>query len=74
LHWLRQHLRLIGEEASERYGYIPASLLVIEDVCLKYACDCTVRTAGKPAQPIEKSTAGASLLAQIIVGKFASYS
>ena len=25
------------------------------------------------AQPIEKSTAGASLLAQIIVGKFASY-
>jgi hypothetical protein len=29
--------------------------------------------AGKPAQPIEKSTAGASLLAQIIVGKFASY-
>jgi transposase len=42
-------LRLIGEEASERYEYIPASLLVIEDVCLKYACDCTVRTAGKPA-------------------------
>jgi transposase IS66-like protein len=56
---------LIGEEASERYEYIPASLLVIEDVCLKYACDCTVRTAGKPAQPIEKSTAGASLSAQI---------
>jgi transposase len=53
-------LRLIGEEASERYEYIPASLLVIEDVCLKYACDCN---AGKPAQRIEKSTAGASLLA-----------
>ena len=31
-----------------------------------------MRTAGKPAQPIEKSAAGASLLAQIIVGKFAS--
>jgi hypothetical protein len=29
--------------------------------------------AGKPAQPIEKSTAGASLLAQITVGKVASY-
>ena len=27
----------------------------------------------KPMKPIEKSTAGASLLAQIIVGKFASY-
>jgi transposase len=66
-------LRLIGKEASERYEYIPASLLMIEDVRLKYACDCTVRTAGKPAQPIEKSTAGASLLAQIVVGKSASY-
>jgi hypothetical protein len=32
-----------------------------------------VRTAGKPAQPIAKSAAGASLLVQIIVGKFASY-
>jgi hypothetical protein len=30
---------LIGGEGSERYEYIPASLLVIEDVCLKYACD-----------------------------------
>ena len=38
-------LRLIEEETSERYGYIPASLRVIQDVCLKYACDCTVKTA-----------------------------
>jgi transposase len=56
-----QDLRLIGEETSERYEYIPAQLLVIEDVCKKYACACTVKTAGKPAQPIEKSVAGASL-------------
>jgi len=66
-------LRLIGEETSERYEYIPASLRVIEDACLKYACDCTVRTAGKPPQPIEKSTAGASLLSQVIVSKFADH-
>jgi transposase len=65
----QQDLRLIGEEASERYEYIPASVLVIEEACLKYACACTVRTAGKPPQPIEKSTAGASLLAQVIVAK-----
>ena len=45
-------------------------MLVIEDVCKKYACDCTVKTAGKPPQPIEKSTAGASLLAQVIVAKY----
>jgi transposase len=66
-------LRLIAEETSERYEYIPASMKVIQDVCLKYACDCTVRTATKPLQPIEKSTAGASLLAQVIVAKWADH-
>jgi len=66
-------LRLIAEETSERYEYIPASVKVIEDVRKKYACDCTVKTADKPAQPIEKSTAGASMLAHIIVSKFADH-
>jgi len=69
----QQDLRPIGEESSERYEYIPAQLTVIEDVCKKYACACTVRTATKPPQPIEKSTAGASLLAQVIVAKNADH-
>src|SRR5690349_14838892 len=69
----QQDLRLIGEESSERYEYIPAQLTVIEDVCKKYACDCTVKTATKPPQPIEKSTAGASVLAQVIVAKTADH-
>lgn len=69
----QQDLRPIGEETSERYEYIPAQLKVVEDVCKKYACDCTVRTATKPPQPIEKSTAGASLLAQVIVAKTADH-
>lgn len=64
-----QDLRPLGEESSERYEYIPAQLMVIEDVCKKYACGCTVKTATKPPQPIEKSTAGASLLAEVIVAK-----
>ncbi len=68
-----QDLRLIGEETSERYEFVPAQLTVIEDVCKKYACACTVRTATKPPQPIEKSTAGASLLAQVIVAKTADH-
>src|SRR5204863_9555670 len=34
---------------------------------------CTVKTAGKPPQPIEKSVAGASLLAQVIVSKIADH-
>lgn len=69
----RQDLRPIGEESSERYEYVPAQLTVIEDVRKKYACDCTVKTATKPPQPIEKSTAGASLLAQVIVAKCADH-
>ncbi len=68
-----QNLRPIGEETSERYEYLPAQLLVVEDVCKKYACACTVKTASKPPQPIEKSAAGASLLAQVIVGKIADH-
>lgn len=68
-----QDLRLMAEETSERYEYVPASLKVIQDVCLKYACECTVKTARKPPQPIEKSTAGASLLAQVIVAKWADH-
>ena len=66
-------LREFGEETSERYEYIPAQLIVIEDVCKKYSCACTVKTAGKPSQPIEKSTAGASLLTQVIVSKYADH-
>jgi transposase len=69
----QKDLRPIGEETSERYEYIPAQLKVVEDVCKKYACDCTVKTATKPSQPIEKSTAGASLLAQVIVAKTADH-
>ncbi len=68
-----KQLRLIAEESSERYEYIPASLKIIEDVCRKYACDCTVRTAEKPRQTIAKSTAGASVLAQVIVAKWADH-
>jgi transposase len=69
----QQELRPIGEESSQRYEYIPAQLTVIEDVCKKYACACTVRTATKPPQPIEKGIAGASLLAQVIVSKLADH-
>jgi transposase len=68
-----QDLHLIAEETSERYEFMPASMKVIEDVRLKYACHCTVKMANKPPQPIEKSTASASLLAQVIVAKWADH-
>ena len=69
----QQDLRPLGEESSERYEYVPAQLLVIEDVCKKYACRCTIKTATKPPQPIAKSSAGASVLAQVIVIKVADH-
>lgn len=68
-----EDLRHIGEEVSERYEYIPAQMLVVEDACQKYACSCTVKTAVKPVLPIERSTAGASLLAHVIVSKVADH-
>ena len=65
-------LRHIGEEISERLEYVPASLQVIEEACQKYACPqgCTVVTAEKPMQPIEKGLAGPGLLAQVAVSKY----
>lgn len=68
-----QNLRKIGEEVSERYEYLPAQMKVIEDACFTYACACTVKTASKPPQPIEKSTASASVLAQVIASKLADH-
>jgi transposase len=68
-----QDLQLFGEEASERYEYVPKQFIVIEEVCKNYACACTIRTATKPPQPIAKSSAGASLLAQVSVGKIADH-
>lgn len=68
-------LQHIGEEVSERLEYVPASLSVIEEVCQKYACPkgCTVVTAQKPMQPIEKGLPGPGLLAHVTVSKYADH-
>jgi transposase len=65
-------LKPIGEEVSERLEFIPASFHVIQDVCHKYACEkgCTVVTAQKPMQPIEKGLPGPGLLAHVVVSKY----
>lgn len=68
-------MRRIGEEVSERLEYVPASLKVIEEARAKYACSCggALKTAPKPEQPIEKGSAGASVLAQVAVAKYADH-
>jgi transposase len=68
-------LKRLGEEVSERLEYVPASLIVIEEVCQKYACPkgCTVVTAEKPTAPMEKGLAGPGLLAQVAVSKYGDH-
>jgi transposase len=68
-------LQHIGAEVSERLEYVPASLRVIQEVCHKYACarGCTVVTAEKPMQPIEKGLPGPGLLAHVAVDKYADH-
>jgi transposase len=68
-------LQPIGEQVSERLEYVPASLVVIQEVCHKYACPrgCTVLTAEKPMQPIEKGLPGPGLLAHVVVNKYADH-
>ena len=71
----QEELKRIGEEVSERLEYVPASLVVIQEACQKYACPkgCTVVTAGKPTAPIEKGLPGPGLLAQVAVSKYGDH-
>lgn len=75
-------LEKIGEESSEKLEYKPAEMFVIQHVRYKYACKkCegvegdgkTVKIAQVPPQIIPKGIPGASLLAWIIVSKFADH-
>lgn len=71
----QEPLRRIGEDVSERLEYVPASLVVIEEACQKYACPkgCTVVTAEKPEAPIEKGMPGPGLLAHVAVSKYGDH-
>ena len=68
-------LRRIGEEVCERLEYVPASLVVIQEACQKYACakGCTVITAEKPMAPLEKGLPGPGLLAHVAVSKYGDH-
>ena len=64
-----------GHESSEQLHYIPARLEVHETQRLKYSCGhchgAVVRAQLPVLAPIPKSMASASLLAYLIVSKFA---
>lgn len=62
-----------GADQSEQLEIIPAQIKVIVHVQVKYgcrACENGLLAAPKPAQPIPRSFASASLLAYVIVAKF----
>jgi hypothetical protein len=68
------HLHVIEEVSSEQVEIIPAQIKVIEHVQVKYGCrgcEQGVITAPKPPQAIPRSITTASMLAYIIVSKFA---
>jgi len=71
----QEPLKRIGEDTRQRLEYVPASLVVIEEACQKYACPkgCTVVTAEKPMAPIEKGLPGPGLLAHVAVSKYGDH-
>ena len=68
-------LRQFGEDVSEQLEYIPESFKVIRHVRPKYCCSGCDRVveAAAPSRPIERGLAGPSLLAHVIVSKYADH-
>ena len=68
--------RRIGADITRTLEYVPAHFREHEYHLAKYACGTCkdgVSTAEGPAKVIEKSTADASVLAQVVVSKFADH-
>ena len=66
----------IGEEVSERLDWRPSSLVRVQTVRGKYACECEqggVVIAEMPDLPIEKGLPGPGLLAHVLVSKFCDH-
>ncbi len=62
----------IGAERSEQLEIVPAKVIVLEHVRVKYmckACEGEYAIAPKPTSPIANCAAGPGLLAQIVVSK-----
>jgi transposase len=71
----------IGEEVTEKLEYIPAKVIVLQNVQFKYACaHCEqeakspqIELAEKPLDAIDKCMAGPGLLAYVIVAKHSDH-
>jgi len=67
--------RKLGEDVSEMLEYIPASFKVIRHVRPRLCCPGCERVVQAPAptRPIERSFAGAGLLAHVLTAKFCDH-
>lgn len=66
----------IGEEVSEQYDYVPASVTVVEHIRYKYACrKCQghVVVADGAEKPVDKGLATPGMLAYVATSKFADH-
>jgi transposase len=66
----------IGCEKSERFEYVPAKIIRHEILRPKLACVCQqggVSVAPLPLQVMEQGQAGASLVAQVLLSKYADH-
>ena len=68
-------LKRIGEDVSEKLDYVPGEFSVERHIRGKWACDnCeTLIQAPAPAQIIDKGIPTSSLLAQVLVAKYADH-
>jgi transposase len=69
------HMRALGEDGSEMLDYVPGYFKVLRHVRPKLACgrcDKVVQVAA-PSRPITRAMAGAGLLAQVVVAKYADH-
>jgi transposase len=68
--------RCFGEEVREQLEYVPASMIVLQHIRPKYACQACqahVVIAQRLPEPIEKGLPGPGLLAHVAVSKYADH-
>jgi transposase len=70
-----ERLRKIGEDVTEVLEYVPGRFEVVRHVRPAYSCSkCeTMTQAPMPAMPIPRAMAGASVLAHVIMSKYADH-
>ena len=70
-----ERLRKVGEDVTEVLEYVPGRFEVVRHVRPAYSCaKCEAMTqAPMPAMPIPRAMAGASVLAHVIMSKYADH-